>query len=462
MASHDSGAPDFIGRQLELAVLASALDDAESGNGQMVMLAGEPGIGKTRLAHELTALADARSARVLWGWCHERRGAPPYWPWLQTIRSYMDTAEAGQLHQDMGPGAADISEILPELTVTFEELESPPALDPEQARFRLFFSITTFLKNISRRQPLVLVLDDLHWADESSLLLLEFLAREITASPLMVVGTYRDNEVSGGHPLAQTLGSLVREENFQRIQIAGLTRLEVGEFVEAKAGVAVADAALDALHQRTEGNPLFVGEVVSSVSPEEMGRDQSWIASIPEAVREAILRRLGRLSETCNQILRTASVIGRDFDLPLLRALTTDVAEDEFLEGLDEAMNIRIVETMPAGQGGYRFGHALIQQAVYEGIPPMRRAQMHAMVGETLEVLHQRNLEEHVGELAHHFAEAEAVRGTEKSARFSLMAGQRALATYAYEEAMVHFGRVLAAKKELAVDADTAAAFFGL
>ena len=283
---------NFIGRQQELAVLTVALDDALSGRGCLVMLAGEPGIGKTRMAQELAVLAEQRGARVLWGWCYEHRGAPPYWPWIQCIRSYVDTEDTGQLRQDMGPGAADISEILPELAVKLEGLEKPPALDPEQARFRLFFSITTFLKNISRSQPLVLVLDDLHWADESSLLLLEFLAREISASPVMIVGAYRDNEVSGSHPLVQTLGSLVREPHFQRVQLGGLSRVEVGELVEARVGVSVADTAVDTLYQRTEGNPLFVGEVVSSVRPEELARDQDWISSVPEAVREAILRRL--------------------------------------------------------------------------------------------------------------------------------------------------------------------------
>ena len=136
----------------------------------------------------------------------------------------------------MGPGSADISEILLEPAVKLERLEKPPALEPEEARFRLFFSVTIFLKNISRSQPLVLVLDDLHWADESSLLLLEFLAREITASPVLVLGAYRDDEVSGSHPLVQTLGSLVRESHFQRLRLGGLSRQEVGKLVSARAG----------------------------------------------------------------------------------------------------------------------------------------------------------------------------------------------------------------------------------
>lgn len=362
----------------------------------------------------------------------------------------------------MGPGAADIAEIIPELAFRLEGLEKPPALDQEQARFRLFFSITNFLKTVSRRQPLVLVLDDLHWADESSLLLLEFLAPEISADSLMVVGTYRDDEVTGGHPLSQTLGSLVREENYQRIQLAGLSRNEVGELVEARAGVAAADAAVDTLHQRTEGNPLFVGEVVSSVSREEMARDQTWTAGIPEALRDAILRRVNRLSGTCNQMLRTASVIGRDFDLTLLRTLSPEIAESEFLEGLDEALGIRIIEPISDRPGGYRFGHSLIQQAVYEEISPMRRAQAHGAAGETLERSHQNDLDEHAAELAHHFAEAAAVLGPEKLSRYSLMAGELALAAYAYDEALAYFQQGLTAQSGQSTGDDTAKLWFGL
>ena len=197
----------------------------------------------------------------------------------------------------MGPGAADISEILPELSEKLEGIEKPPSLDAEQARFRLFLSIANFLKNISQSQTLVVVLDDLHWADESSLLLLEFVTREIMASPILIVGGYRDVEIGRGHPLTKTLGTLDREEHFQRVQMEGLSRQEVGEFVEAKVGTVVTDAAVETLHRRTEGNPLFVGEVVGSVSPEEMSQSQDWTAAIPEAVREAILQRIRRLSQ---------------------------------------------------------------------------------------------------------------------------------------------------------------------
>jgi DNA-binding CsgD family transcriptional regulator/tetratricopeptide (TPR) repeat protein len=428
----------------------------------MVMLAGEPGIGKTRLAQELTRYAQDRGTQVLWGWCHEQAGAPPYWPWMQLIRAKVETTGAGQLRQDMGPGAADIAQFLPELTVILDGLDLPPVLEPEQARFRLFFSITAFLKNVSRSQPLLFVLDDLHWADESSLLLLEFLAREISSSRTMVVGTYRDREVTGNHPLTQTLGSLGREANFHRVALTGLTRDEVGELVEARAGITVSDAAVGSLYQRTEGNPLFVSEVVSSVSPEEMGRNQDWVADVPQAVREAISQRLGRLSETCNDILRSASVIGRDFDLPLLRTLSAEIPEDRFLDGIDEANNIGVVEAIPTGQGGYRFSHALIQQAVYEGIPPMERAQIHVEAAKALEERYTADLGGHAGELAHHFSQGQAISGPEKFVRYSLMAGEHSLEAHAHEEALALFQQGIAAKEGHEMDAESASLLFGL
>lgn len=214
-------------------MLGSALDEALSGSGQMVMLAGEPGIGKTRLTQELASHAESLGAQVLWGWCYEHAGAPPYWPYVQTIRAYVETADAEQLRTQVGPGGSDIAEIVPELRQRLPGLGHPLSADPEQARFRLFDSVATFLKKASQVRPLVFVMDDLHWADESSLLMLEFLTREIASSPLLILGTYRDMEVTGRHPLSQTLGRLVRERHFRRVQLGGLTQQEVGEFVEA-------------------------------------------------------------------------------------------------------------------------------------------------------------------------------------------------------------------------------------
>ncbi len=193
----------FVGRRREMAELTAALDDAFTGQGRIVMLAGEPGIGKTRTAQELATLAEQLGAQVLWGRCYEEAGAPPYWPWVQPLRAYVQQTGAEQLGAEMGPGAAAIAEIVVEIRAKLPDLETPPDLEPESARFRLFDSISTFLKNGSHSQPLMLVLDDLHWADKSSLLLLEFLALEIAGSSLLVIGTFRDVELSRQHPLSR-------------------------------------------------------------------------------------------------------------------------------------------------------------------------------------------------------------------------------------------------------------------
>ena len=468
MTSNEPRESGFIGRQPELAVLTAVLDDAIAGRGQMVMLAGEPGIGKTRLAQELASRAESLGAQVLWGWCYEHAGAPPYWPYVQPIRAYVETADADQLRTQMGPGGAEIAEIVPELRAKLPDLEQPFAAKPEQARFRLFDSVATFLKNASQSRPLVFVIDDLHWADESSLLMLEFLAKEISASPLLILGTYRDVEVTGRHPLSQTLGNLVREQHFRRVALGGLTEQEVGEFVEANAGVTLPSDALATIHSRTEGNPLFVNEVVGLIDPDQITENRAWAEIIPEGVRDAIGRRLSRLSENCNQVLRTASVIGREFEFSLLRGLDSDIGTDVVLEALEEALEAKVIEPLPVGAERYQFGHALIQQALYGEMSHIRRVRAHARIGETLEQLHQAGLEEHAAELAHHFAEAEAVIGSEKLGRYSLMAGERALATYAYEDALTHFEKGLVARDialsgtEAATDEEAAALLFGL
>ncbi len=176
----------FVGRHREIAALQAALDDALSGQGRMAMLVGEPGIGKTRTAQELACYAETLGVQVLWGRCYEEQGTPPYWLWVQPIRSHAQKQGQAQLQSEMGPGAAYIAEIVPEISHKLAGLATPPSLEPEQARFRLFTSVTDFFKNVAHSQPLMLVLDDLHWADRSSLLLLEFLVREIQSTPLLV------------------------------------------------------------------------------------------------------------------------------------------------------------------------------------------------------------------------------------------------------------------------------------
>ena len=428
----------------------------------MVMLVGEPGIGKTRTAQELTSYAESQGARVLWGRCYEEEGAPPYWPWIQSIGSFINEQDPDQLSSAMEPGASHIAEMLPSLREKLPELTDSTQLEPEPARFRLFDSVTNFLKNASQTQPLVLVLDDLHWGDHASLLLLEFLARGMAASNLLLVGTYRDVEVSRQHPLSQTLGSLMREQLFRRIQLGGLTQQEVSEFAELSAGVALPDNALDLVHRRTEGNPLFVNEIVRLLSQGDVTTDRGWAATVPEGIRDAIGRRLNRLSSECNRVLTTAAVVGRQFDLALLEVLSSDFSEEQLLEMLDEALNAGVLEEVRMGAGRFQFQHALIQETLVSELSAARQVRLHARIGEALEQLYTAEVETHAAELAYHFAEAEPVLGAEKLVRYSLAAGEQALAAYAWEEASSLFQRALDAKQGQAMDHESAALLFGL
>ena len=399
----------FVGRERELAELTTALEDALSGRGRLVMLVGEPGIGKTRTAQELATVAETRGAQVLWGRC----------------------------------GAADIAEIVPGIRGKLTDLETPPALEQEQARFRLFDSITTFLKNAAQRQPLILVLDDLHWADRSSLLLLEFLAREIGASPFLLIGSYRDVEITRRHALSQTLGSLVREQLFQRVQLDGLTQQEVGQLVEGSAGITLTPEAAEIIHKRTDGNPFFVGEVTRQAPLDNLTQDLEWAVTIPEGIRDAVGRRLNRLSDQCNLMLTTAAIIGREFELMLLDSVMGDITEDQLLAAMDEAVTAHLIEELPQSMGLYQFTHALIQETPWEELSTTRKVRLHALIAETLEGMYGDDTGARAAELAHHFAEAEAVLGAEKLVHYSLLAGEQALATYAYEDALAHFERGL-------------------
>ena len=385
---------------------------------------------------------------MLWGWCYEEQGAPPYWPWTQPIRSYIQDKDIDQLRSEMGPGAADIAEVVPQVRDKLPDIEPPPALEPESARFRLFDSIATFLKNASRNRPLVLILDDLHWADRSSLLLLEFLAHEIAKSRLLVVGAYRDVELSRRHPLTETLAELSRGASFQRVLLRGLDQQETERLIQANTEAELPQGLVQTVYSQTEGNPFFVTEIASL-----LGREgELWDIRIPEGVREVIGRRLNRLSELCNRVLTTASVIGREFDFKLLSMLN-DLSEDQLLE---------VVEEVVSGTERYRFSHALIRQTLYEEITTSRRVRVYARIGEALEKLHRTNVEPHASELAYHFSEAEPVTGAEKMVRYSAMAGEQALAAYAWEEALNYFERTLAAKEGQAMDSETAALLFSL
>jgi tetratricopeptide (TPR) repeat protein len=442
-----------VGREREVEELCTAADLAFAGRGQLVLVSGDAGIGKTRLAEELATYAHLRDALVLWGRCYEGEGAPPYWPWVQIVRAYAVDHDPAVLAAAMGAGATDIAQIVSEVGRRLPDLEPAPALTPEQARFRLFDSVTRFLVDASRREPLVLVLDDLHCADPPSLLLLEFLVNGLLDSRLLVVGTYRDTELSRRHPLTHTLGELSRPHPPRRIVLGGLSRSEVGRYIAMTAGVDPDAALVDAVHHKTEGNPLFLGEVVRLLSTEgrleRFGEQPAGDVTIPREVREVLARRLERLSEQCRATLALAAVIGGEFHLRVLQAVA-DLPPERVLDALDEAEAARVlIATAP---GRYRFFHGVVADALAESVPAGRRMELHRRVGLALEKLFADRLDPRLAELAHHFLEAAPTGELEKGLRYATAAAERAAGRLAYEDAARLYERALRALELTAAD----------
>ena len=465
---HNLGSPGniFVGRHTEQTAFQTALDSVLEGHGQLMLLVGAPGIGKTRTAQEMTSYAESRGVQVLWGRCYEGDGAPPYWPWIQPLRYYAQSAHPDELAATMGPGAADIAEIVSEVRDILPDLSRPPEMEPEQARFRVFNSIARFLCSASQVKPLMIVLDDLHWADTASLQLLEFVAQEIGTCPILLLGTYRDVEVSRNHPLAQTLGKLVREGRFMRMNLPGLSSSEVAELVSLTSGEGPSNSLVDAIYERTEGNPFYVNEVVRVLDQEgfQQGMDggPDRPISVPDGVRETISRRLNRLSDNCHQALATASVIGREFDFGLLHSLTGDITENQLLEVIDESLETHLIEEVPGERDRYQFSHALIQDTLSGELSSSRKVRIHGRIGETLERLYEGNVEANAAVIAHHFSEARLVTGNEKVVQYCLLAGEQALAGYAHEEALQQFQRAVDATEGRPMDAQIAAILGGL
>jgi len=290
----------FVGRERELERLRAAFDDAFAGRGSVVMLVGEPGIGKTRTVQELSTYARMRGAKVLWGRAHEASGAPAYWPWIQTARDYRAQTSEEVRRRQYEPYAVDLQRIFPNLRDLFPGLPEPPPVDSEEGQFQLFDALTSFLRDVTVETPLVVVLDDLHWADRSTLRMLTHLAREIGMARLLVVGTYRDTDLDRQHPLSQALAEMNREQLFTRVLIRGLAESETRAYIEASAHVTPSPDLVRRIHQETEGNPFFLSEVVRLMAEEgSLAKDSLSGISIPEGVKEACAGCSGVARLTC-------------------------------------------------------------------------------------------------------------------------------------------------------------------
>jgi hypothetical protein len=373
----------FVGRRGELDVLHAGLDEAIRGRGQLHLLIGEPGIGKTRLGGELADAASDRGARVLWGRTWEGVGAPPFWPWIQILRAYLHAIDPGQIRDEVGAGAVYLAAIAPELAAALGR-PSEHAADSGASRFLVYDAVTTLLRNAARKQPLVVMIDDLHWSDESSLALLRFFVREIADVPLLVIGTSRDAD-----PRLIRLGNV--------IQLKGLLRAEVAEYIE-ELGVAADSDAVDEVANITAGNPCLI---------DLCARDMSALRS---GARDVVAQRVQQLPEGAQGVLETGSVIGREFMLGMIET-ATGRPRDELLPIFAEAARVGILEVEGLALGAYAFSHALFREAFYSGIAAQDLPGVHHRVGIALETFYGANRDAHIAELAPHFILAAPVDG---------------------------------------------------
>ena len=451
-----SGANLLLGRESELRTVLKSLEEARSGRGGLVLIGGEPGIGKTRLADEAAALARDQGVTVLWGKCWEAGGAPAYWPWVQAMRSYVRGIDVARLREEMGHGAGDIVHVLPEIEESFAGLQARPPVDPELARFHLFDSTAGFLRRAADHTPLLILIEDLQAADTASLLFLRFLAGQVGDMSVLLVGTYRDVELTREHPLTTSITDLVREPNTRHILLSGLAQQDVARLIERTAGVVPVSTLVSMLHRQTNGNPLFVTEAIRLLAAEGefSGSQESSTRRfpIPEAVREVIVRRLGHLSERGRDLLTLASVLGHDISFEALRGVQDGDAGDVD-GGIDEAVGAGLLVEVGGGLGRFRFSHDLVREALYETIPPGRRARLHVIAGEALERMHALHPETHLAEIAHHFFEGAPMGGADRAAVYSRRAAEHAALQLAYEDA-VRLYRMALQATELQDEAD--------
>jgi len=423
------------------------LREAADGRGGIALLSGEPGIGKSRLADQLAAQARIDGLRVLVGRCWDDAGAPAYWPWVQVIRSLLRATDDATLRRQLGSGASDVAQMVPELREQFSDLPASIDTESESARFQLFDSATMFLRRASEDTRMLIIIDDLHAADTPSVLFLRFLASQLADVGIMVVGTYRDAELKADEILSQAMSEIARQPTTRSVVLDGLGEASVGVLIEATAGVAPRSKLIAAIVRETGGNPLFLGEAVRLLAAEgrlqEMATGQELHLPIPPRIRDVITRRVGHLDSATGEALVHAAALGPEFSVDVLRRVI-GVPADELLDRLGLAASAGLVAPVLGTLDRFRFAHDLIREALYDELAPGKRVGMHRRIADTLEGLHGAAPEAYLAELAYHYfeacrggelqAEGTGPNAAELAATYARDAGDQAIRSLAYEE----------------------------
>jgi DNA-binding SARP family transcriptional activator/tetratricopeptide (TPR) repeat protein len=436
---------DFVGREPEMDWLRGIWDRVLAGRCELALLTGEAGIGKTRIAANFGQQLHAAGANVLLGRCDED-AIVPYQPFVEAIRRYVLSSPTDVLRTRLGERrAAELARLIPELRERIPDLPEPPRGEAETQRYRLFESIASFLYEFSVTAPLLVVVDDLHWADRSTLLLLRHLVRQGEAARILFLASYRETEATSGNALADLLGDLRRERIGERLRMEGFSFPEVAELCRhyaRKEEDLPTPVFVEALRRETQGNPFFIDEVLRHLATLGASGEHPWASAarveeidLPESVREVVGRRLLRLGRDTRDLLSIASAVGAEFSVDLVERLM-DVSGDRILDAIEESVEAGVLVDQ---QTRYAFSHALIRRALYDGLSGIRRVRLHRKIGQSMIELYKDNLEPHLAELAHHFYEAAPGGSWREAVEFAELAGVRAMNQLAYDEAGHHF-----------------------
>ncbi|HZR81427.1 MAG TPA: AAA family ATPase [Candidatus Binatia bacterium] len=446
------GERPFVGRDEALREIARHLAAAEDGSGRVVLVLGEAGVGKTRLVER--AIAELPAESVAWGRCHEG-GAPAFWPWREALARLAGTLPAEALERARGAGAGEIARIVPAIAADGAPgtAGAPVVPDTVEARFRLFDAVASFLRAAAGSVPLAIVLDDLHWADRESFLLLRFLAPEIRRARVIVLATAREEEMREAAGVPHLLGDLVRIA--ERVPLAGLTPGDVRDYARAAAGRGVADAVVDAIHRATSGNAFFVTELVDLLDRSGL-LDASRIdverLALPVGVRDAVLRRLENLPPDARRALDVAAVAGREIDVAVL-AHVLGVGPEAALACATPAFERRVLTDDGLAPGRVRFVHELVADALRAQLSPDALRATHLALADAFEARAVGAREEIEGEIARHLLAAAPLAALERAVAHAARAGDLALRRLGYEEAAEHYGRAVEAAEGAAIDA---------
>lgn len=442
----------LVDRVEEMNALKEAVYRAVHGEGGLVFVHGEAGIGKTRLVRELGAYARSRGVQVLYGRCpalFRMDGVPPYVLWKEVIKDYLETCTPEQLYRVIGYYPAEVAKLVPELSQKLRSIPQSFPISPDQEQNRLFEAVSQLVTNISRETPLLVVLDDLQWTDPSSLLLLHYLARDVQKSSLLLLGAYRDTDIDSKHPLTPVLAELNRERLPQSIHLKRMSLSDVSEMIKSileQEDVPTEFCTL--VYEKTKGNPFFAEEVIKSLKEEDVIyregnrwkiKDVSEI-EFPETVKNVLKTRFSRLDDDCQNVLTLASFVGNDFTLEALCAVT-GIEKSRLLELLDKMFKTGLIkERVIRGEGICSFADILVRDVVYEEISPLRRKELHGVVGSSLEKVYSKKIDEHLGELGYHFLES---GDKEKALDYFLNAGDKAMKVYANNEVISYYQSAL-------------------